>query len=89
MWPSSQSVCSQSSVQRLFPSTPTRSTDSDSPVLPLASIGWPLSSAFANIDLDPTSWSSNVSSSSQHQPCVNISFLVFFLYFLYINKIII
>ncbi|CAF3612797.1 unnamed protein product [Rotaria sp. Silwood1] len=69
LWPSSQSLCSQSPVQRLFSPTPTRSTDSDSPILPLAPIGWPLSSAFANIDLDPPLWSSNISSLSQHQPC--------------------
>ncbi|CAF1160449.1 unnamed protein product [Rotaria sordida] len=68
LWPSSQSLCSQSPVQRLFSPTPTRSTDSDSPVLPLAPIGWSLSSTFANIDLEPSLWSSNISS-SQHQLC--------------------
>jgi len=56
-------------VQRLFSPTPTRSTDSDSPILPalpLPPVGWSLASSFANMDLDPpSSWSS----SSQHQPC--------------------
>ena len=59
-------------MQRLFSPTPTRSTDSDSPILPslpLPPVGWSLSSTFANIDLDPPSWSTN--NSSQHQPCVN------------------
>jgi hypothetical protein len=64
-------------VQRLFSPTPTRSTDSDSPILPslpLPPVGWSLSSTFANIDLDPPLWSTNNSSSSQHQPCVNFNF---------------
>ncbi|CAF3462809.1 unnamed protein product [Rotaria socialis] len=69
LWPSSQSLSSQSPVQRLFSPTPTRSTDSDSPVLPSGPLGWPLSSAFAHIDIDPPLWSSAISSSSQHQPC--------------------
>jgi len=75
LWSSSQSSCSRSPVQRLFSPTPTRSTDSDSPVLPslpLPPVGWSLSSTFANLDLDPPLWStsnSSSSSSSQHQPC--------------------
>jgi hypothetical protein len=74
LWSSSQSSCSRSPVQRLFSPTPTRSTDSDSPILPslpLPPVGWSLSSTFANIDLDPPLWSTNnsSSSSSQHQPC--------------------
>jgi len=72
LWSSSQSSCSRSPVQRLFSPTPTRSTDSDSPVLPslpLPPVGWSLTSSFANIDLDQPLWSSNISSSSQHQTC--------------------
>jgi hypothetical protein len=59
-------------VQRLFSPTPTRSTDSDSPILPslpLPPVGWSLSSSFANMDLDPPLWSTK-NSSSQNQPCV-------------------
>ncbi len=66
-------------MQRLFSPTPTRSTDSDSPILPslpLPPVGWSLSSTFANIDLDPPSWSTNISS-FQHQPCVKILFFYF------------
>jgi hypothetical protein len=79
LWPSSQSSCSRSPVQRLFSPTPTRSTDSDSPILPtlpLPPVGWSLTSSFANIDLDPPLWPS---SSSQHQPCVKafLTILVF------------
>jgi hypothetical protein len=65
-------------VQRLFSPTPTRSTDSDSPILPslpLPPVGWSLSSSFANIDLDTPLWSANISS-TQHQPCVR-SFHIF------------
>ncbi|CAF1222145.1 unnamed protein product [Adineta steineri] len=73
LWSSSQSTCSRSPVQSLFSPTPTRSTDSDSPILPslpLPPVGWSLSSTFANIELDKSSWPSNLSSSSsQHQPC--------------------
>ncbi len=72
MWSSSQSSCSRSPVQRLFSPTPTRSTDSDSPILPslpLPPVGWSLSSSFANMDLDPPLWSIK-NSSLQHQPCV-------------------
>lgn len=71
LWSSSQSTCSRSPVQRLFSPTPTRSTDSDSPILPslpLPPVGWSLTSSFANIELDTPLWSANVSS-SQHQPC--------------------
>jgi len=71
LWSSSQSSCSRSPVQRLFSPTPTRSTDSDSPILPslpLPPVGWSLSSSFANMDLDPPLWSIK-NSSSQHQPC--------------------
>lgn len=71
LWSSSQSSCSRSPVQRIFSPTLTRSTDSDSPILPslpLPPVGWSLSSSFANIDLDPPLWSTNISS-SQHQPC--------------------
>ncbi|UJR34262.1 hypothetical protein I4U23_021666 [Adineta vaga] len=74
LWSSSQSTCSRSPVQRLFSPTLTRSTDSDSPVLPslpLPPVGWSLTSSFANIDLDTPLWSSSSSSTSsqQHQPC--------------------
>lgn len=82
LWSSSQSSCSRSPVQRLFSPTPTRSSDSDSPVLPslpLPPAGWSLSSSFANIDLDPplsTASSSSMWPSSEHHacnccPCVN------------------
>ncbi|CAF1524905.1 unnamed protein product, partial [Adineta ricciae] len=71
LWSSSQSTCSRSPVQRLFSPTPTRSTDSDSPILPslpLPPVGWSLTSSFAHIDIDtPPLWSST--SSQQHQPC--------------------
>ncbi len=84
MWPSSQSTCSRSPVQRLFSPTPTRSTDSDSPVLPslpLPPVGWSLSSSFANIDLDTPLWSTNISS-TQHQPCVRY----FHIWIFYLKK---
>jgi len=71
IWSSSQSSCSRSPVQRLFSPTGTRSTDSDSPILPslpLPPVDWSLSSSFANIDLNlPSVWSTTIS--SQHQPC--------------------